>query len=356
MSSREERGAELLERLLHAADARPDELASEPGERDELRALAAFVERCRATRGALERDVASAHLVRRVLERTTRDDPSWFGDVRLVRRFVGRRLRTSALLRFVAASLVVHLVALPVVAWIVLDEPDEPALRLSIEHEPVDPYAPEEPEPAELDYDFGDVQADADRLEGRTRATYAERWDVENALAADRYVLTQRRFESTDAAPSEPALRLLLERQRVADEGPAEAGAPPVPSDPLARVLWVELELDRVALGRPRRRPELVDVLADLAALVDGTDEPVARLARAARQRARAYGVLPVEPGFHWRAWTLAARGGRGLGAALSEIVERRGGRLEAREWRSALSSALEARGLDDGPIGRSWR
>lgn len=355
MSHDEAHGADLLERLLHAPDASVDELAADANERDELRALSAFVARCRRDRAALEDRVASASVVRAALERTTRDDPSLLGDLRLVRRFVGGRLATSPLLRFVAASLVLHLVALPVVAWYVLERADEVVPQFSIEHEPELEYPPAEPEDVQLDFVVDDVQAEADRLEGRTRETFAGRWSVDNALALDRFLLVDERSAGAPGSPGssdEPALALLAARARVGG-GPV-VGPASGDGGPLERALWAELELDRFALGRPVAS-ELRSVLDALAADAGAASDAVAGLIRHVRERARAYGLLPIEPGHYGRAWTLAARSGRGLGAGLGALVERRGGELEARRWRDLLRAALVERGLGDDPIARAW-
>ena len=196
------------------------------------------------------------------------------------------------------------------------------------------------------------MQAEADRLEGRARADYAEPWQVQNALAIDRYVLASQRFATDLEVPGSIELELLWRRQRVADE---EIGPTPRPaaSDGLALLLWTELELDRIVLGRAPS-DELARTLDELA-LATPDDTELAQLTRQACQRARAYGLLPIVAGFNGRAWTLAARDGRGLGAELGRIVERRGGRLAARDWRAALFAALTQRGLAAHDVARAW-
>ena len=66
-------------------------------------------------------------LVGRVLSQTTREDLSWRGDLRLVAGFIRERLAASPILKVVAASLLVHLIALPVVGWYVPPGPENQA-------------------------------------------------------------------------------------------------------------------------------------------------------------------------------------------------------------------------------------
>ncbi len=104
-----------------------------PEERARLALLAGDLERIRA---ALEpaadplSDVAQVRSARavaqRVLERTTREDPSLLGDARLVLRFCRQRLSSSMVLRLAAASLLLHLAAAPVLAYYALRRAEPP--------------------------------------------------------------------------------------------------------------------------------------------------------------------------------------------------------------------------------------
>lgn len=84
----------------------------------------------------------SEGLAQRVLERTTREDPSWRGDLILFSRFCRERMRSSMLLRLAAASLVIHLAAAPaVLAYLVLRKPVlEPGFRTGFEPRVESPY------------------------------------------------------------------------------------------------------------------------------------------------------------------------------------------------------------------------
>ena len=91
-------------------------------------------------------------LVDGVLARTTREDPTWRGDLRLVGGFFGSRLRSSLLLRVAAASLLVHLSVLPVLAYYGLWQARPEGFRTGIEvPAPAPPFSEDvEPEGGEL--------------------------------------------------------------------------------------------------------------------------------------------------------------------------------------------------------------
>jgi len=156
---------ELLAWLLDERTRRRhgrEELEADPQVRSRLEGLEGFLEDCRAELRAEEAAPVErmARLEREVLARTTREDVSWRGDLRLMGGFLRQRLSTSVVLRVVAASLLVHIAALPVLAyytWVapaperrlvfdVREFPSELPYRESEqEPEPV-PEAPELPE------------------------------------------------------------------------------------------------------------------------------------------------------------------------------------------------------------------
>ena len=118
--------------------------------RDELRALtaepavAARVDALRAllarTREAVHVATPPAHvetLSRRILARTTREDLSWRGDLRLIAGYVRQRARESRPVRYLAALLLANLTIGPVVAvaWVLTHEP-EPERQLFFHLEP----------------------------------------------------------------------------------------------------------------------------------------------------------------------------------------------------------------------------
>lgn len=100
--------------------------------------LAAFVGACREAAAV---DLQDHSLAERALLAARSEDLSWRGDLQLLKGFVGDRLRSSMLLRLAAASLLVHIAALPVVAYFVLtEEAVVPEFRVEVGHREL-PYA-----------------------------------------------------------------------------------------------------------------------------------------------------------------------------------------------------------------------
>ena len=120
----------MLDLLLEGRGPRPAELLACPRCVASLAELELFLGHCRSAAesvdAAPDSSGSSGRLAERILARTTREDLGWRGDWRLLRGFVGQRLRSSGVLRFAAASLLVHLLALPVLAWLAFrDAPRE---------------------------------------------------------------------------------------------------------------------------------------------------------------------------------------------------------------------------------------
>jgi hypothetical protein len=229
--------------------------------------------------------------VERVLASTTREDPSWRGDMRLVSRFVLSRFRESRVVRFVAASLVVHLLVGPMVAVILLRDPPPPEDMLYITLARTD-AAPGEPgAEAELG-----AEGDA-----ATRAAA----DVRNRLRRARYLL-QPAHGAVPAPVGPPAgpeagaeIRLLDRRSRFLhgedwggwlDEQAWER------ADGVPLALYVELLLDRFARDGERAE-RFYAALQRLSALDDAAQLGAgAQLGRDALDRAASYGLLERAP------------------------------------------------------------
>jgi hypothetical protein len=126
----------LLEWLLNPAtrDERTRAvLDADDAARQRLERLSQFVDHCRDTAEDLPEGTSSAQtsadedltpLTARVLDCTTREDLTWRGDLSLYGRYLHRRLAESAWLRLAAASLLLHLLALPAVAvYLLVVEP-----------------------------------------------------------------------------------------------------------------------------------------------------------------------------------------------------------------------------------------
>jgi len=114
----------------------------------ELARMQRDVAHVRATLAAAAPRV-SAGLSDRILARTSREDLGLRGDARLVFAFVRARLRASPALRVAAASLLLHLLALPVLAWFVwrAEQPRYP-FQVTTEEPPEPVFEPaREPEP-----------------------------------------------------------------------------------------------------------------------------------------------------------------------------------------------------------------
>lgn len=296
------------ERLLELLLAEPAGLGdAERRELDELRAdptlagtvaetEAAVTDARAAARRAAAADLTSlreGRLVGRILALTTREDLSWRGELRLLRRFVVERLAQSPALRWVAASLVLHLCALPFFGTELVELLD-PRVRLRFEP-PVE--LPAEPQDELAVEDTPPLPDPAGEAGGPDPAA------IDNALRRARFELSRARAEGR--VPPPPAagalvgvpleIRLLAARSRGLEERTWEAwledGEGLAAAGAQARALWVEVLLDRHVLTG-RRAAVLAPTLNRLAL---APDTP---LARHALDRARAYGLWEAPAGF----------------------------------------------------------
>lgn len=311
-------------------------------------------------------DARSEHLAQTILQRTTREDLSWRGDSREVLRYLRGRLSASPALRLLAASLLLHLLAMPVLAvalvWQLREAPR--GLVLSIEppvaetlpiHEvPIEPRRDVTRDPDGL---FGDLPTAVDAsdldearaAQARTSpdgASVASRATAPRAISADR-LAQARRLLLRDGAPAraatrgEPALADYVERalaarsRRLRLEGfDATLEAPAAAAPWIAAALWTEFLLDDWAIrGRPDAR--LAGALRRLeTALLPsssaGGDLPAdIALVEHALNRARSYGASvrsklePSEalPAFD-AGWFRALEAARGALAAPSTQTE----------------------------------
>jgi len=355
---------ELLELLLDADPAREERLEAlrrDPRTAESAAELEGFLGRCREICAADERRYPPARaraLAQGVIDRTTREDLGWRGDLRLLRGFLAERLRSSMVVRVAAASLLVHVVAVPVIAWMALlpDEEPQPGLdRVSIEKPLPDwPEAPEEPRIETVELPPEDFEEDL----------LAERWEIANALRRGRYVLTHGGIpplaQGAEPHADDPwAARLLHLRSRTESPLPApeevpavarlaalEEGDAPEPGlsdgELLEALLWLELALDRAALGRSPGA-ELGAIAralcrAEVLGAVSERGEALRLLLRLGLERARQYGALGREcPGFE----------------ALPAID--RSARPVDEAWQAALGAALNDLGLAGYPACRGW-
>lgn len=323
----------LLARGPESAAARA-RLAADPEGQRELAALEQGLVRAGdelRARGPGARQ--EARFVSRVLALTTRQDLSWRGDLRLALDFLRARLRASPALRLVAASLALHLVAGPVVAyWILHEKAPAKGITVHVELPAEDPFGPEVPEEA-----LGDSE-----LVRLARAREAH----ENAEARERFVLEQRGPTAPVVAlPADAplALRLLAERARFLRAPravpPSDEPEPPAPGAEPARealelALWLEAALDRRVLVK-RSAPALSEIAQRLSAHLasDAFERSwpgTAALGRAALARARALGAMEGE---------------KSPGAAS----------VPGADWSRALAEAGVEAGLGADPLWRAW-
>lgn len=287
-------GLDAREAAVLAAlfDASADRAELTPDERTEVEELEEILGAARdLTAGTPDWSaIREGALVGRVLAKTTREDLSWRGDLALVTSFVRDRLAASPVLKLVAASLLVHLAALPVLGWYVLREPSvQPQITFDVPFETADSAFLAESE------EEGEASTDPEER-------LAER--IENARRRARYVLTR----SSDPIVLDPAqepleIRLLALRTLLARggwENWLDDGERFERADRLQRVLWIELLLDRNVVSG-LRSPLLAPGLDGLArverAVTKGEAAPdaVAELEALVLRRARAYGLW--EPG-----------------------------------------------------------
>jgi len=243
-----------------------EELEGDPEVAERLSELESFLSSCRdslAEAAVAELDPgANEALVESILATTTREDLSWRGDLRLVGGFLRQRLRSSRLLRVVAASLLLHIVALPAIAYYAIFVAPERTTVLRFDPGPGElPYAPEELEP--------------------------EREVQEPVLdELDAYELLGERLVREGV--------VLLDRLSEHPEGER------IWNDPLGLVLWCEALLDELEKpeAAPGRERHLDFALGELGQLLESPDDRNAlqRLAASAWLRAHEAGRASPDP------------------------------------------------------------
>lgn len=326
------READVLELLLssrsdeRARTARILELCRDPKSAAQLASMRSLVQRSRSLDRRDEWTQARERkLVDGVLARTTRLDPGWRGDLRLVVDFVRERVSSSRQLRTAAALLFIHcFVVLPAVAWVMLRPARiEPHFFTGIVPPPeVPPDAEQETVELELPEGF-----EADLLE--TRRLDAQ----ENTRRRAHFLLLSKTglpaWRSAPADEPAPSAVLFRERLRLQSGGGTGYGLDEL--DALAktsaeRSLLALLALDRgLVLGRPAELGPLLNELA--LAEADGTADALALHVLA---RARCQGDWPGPP-----------PAGSAAGSAWTESVLP-AGEAEERALRELFGAELE--------------
>jgi hypothetical protein len=282
-----------------------DELLRAPGVEARLAGLETFLERCRDE--LLQELPASPErleaLEREILVRTTREDVSWRGDLRLVRGFLRQRLSASIVLRVVAASLLVHLAALPVLAYFTWVAP-WPETRLVVELPKFPrelPYLEAEREPEPHPAAPG-AERDLDSLRGTLSAAelFHERLVARGVIDMDGF----SEGPAPDMRVWDDELGLVLRCEQLLDEadlarGAGRGGRP----EHLAFALsHLRLELQQLAGGGEQPALRVLAASAWLRAQAGGALEADARLdALCARWlRASGVGAVPFLSGDDW--------------------------------------------------------
>ena len=258
-----------IEELLSSTSLPPD--AS-----DADRELHVFLHACREAEQA-DRNVNTAQLIERTLNSSTRQDLSWRGDVMDTARFFRDRLRASAVLRLAAASLLLHVAALPVVALYVLtEEPEVPRFSVEVGARPAPFEEADEREPE------AELEIEEPRLVDELLAQNSLRWS-RYQLDASR----ARAAKSISIAPSwlEPRISALYRatpQSRVQGTLSCEE-------------LWLRAELCMdVFLFEGGGKPwedEWAPLLDQLSSSLDLDDEGSAWLVASSLARAESYGL-----------------------------------------------------------------
>ncbi len=254
----------ILDERVRRATPRA-ELERDPASKETLEDLERFIADCRASLADEQVSASTSELERDILAATTREDLRLRGDLRLVGSFVRQSLRSSMLLRVVAASLLLHIAALPVLAFISFLQPKAPETLVTFDG-PRDPAAlpyaagVEEPEPI-----ISEPELELDPV----------------ALPGAAKLFAQR-----------------LAQQGLPNLSEQGTVAPDVVlwGDPLGLVLWVEQQLDDSGANLGAEAPALdfaLQHLSELLSLEDTSLRPVTRrLAMSAWLRAQQRGLV----------------------------------------------------------------
>ena len=264
---------ELTELAVQGAETRMRQLcdAASVAEYEEL---AAFIVACREAASVERQDDA---LAERALCAARSEDLSWRGDVQLFKGFVRDGLRSSALLRLAAASLLVHIAALPVVAFFVLTEdPTVPQFRVEVGQREL-PYAVNSPS-----------EQQAAPLVEENAADGIATLLVENTLRWSRWQLAKSEDPRVGSQLESP---LWLERRAGILWGGQRLGSS-VPE--VSTFVAAELALDAflVSDGTMSSTETAESALLPLVQLVGSGDKPGTWLALSSLARAESYGLL----------------------------------------------------------------
>ena len=292
----DERGAELLRLLLEGSG---DEGAlGEADERERLE-LEAFLARARGVLGEDAERLAPLReraLGERVLEASSRAPLDWRARRQVFGRVLAEGLRSSALMRLAAASLLLHLAALPVLAWMVWGAVEEErALFIS---PGLDQVAPRFEEDQELEHELGALEASAEVDSDRELDPWwpnAEQTQLVALRVARERLQSQRGLLDGLGAPTSSLGRVLLARVRGwAHDEPLALGAGELEAVSAEEARLIELVLGLAALERYVIHGEPFTVLQgqqlDKALLQAGSQGALGQLGQLLHAQAIAFG------------------------------------------------------------------
>jgi len=325
---------QLFEHVTEGSSANAAELRACAECSAAAREIEEFLGLCRTSFEVRVDPARAEALADEVLARTTREDPSWRGDLRLVGGFVKSRMRASFFLRVAAASLVVHLTGLPLLAYLGFFNPPEDHLRIRTKR-PADPPFVEAP-----------VEQDGELIPQEVHEAIEL---IENLGREDVVGYARQNLEIGAPLAEAPSMHrigaILAARSALIMGEPATIDAPAGDAAAVEVALWCEYQLDRFVFEG--ESPALHQALAAIEAGSEDRFETASpeerRLVFAARSRAHHYGLAP-------RPATAAEH------AALMNPL--RPGIPLDRVWIETLAQALDTAfegGLRDDPVVRAW-
>lgn len=188
-------------------------------------------------------------VTQRVLAQTTREDLRRRGDVGVLLRFAGDRLRDSALLRVAAALLIVQVTLVPLVAWQMWKTPHSGIFQTGIE--PSSEELAQALEDLPADELAGDLGQQVDPVGSRLDRESLEEGAAEAAAVLDRLPadLPQGLVPSTSGGRALAAMTRLAGRERCTDEDTEMAASLGLPDAPYESIVVAEARLYLLACG-----------------------------------------------------------------------------------------------------------
>jgi hypothetical protein len=294
----------------------------------------ALASRTRSAHEPRTADTLQAERVaQRVLAQTTREDLRRRGDVGVLLRFVGDRLRDSALLRVAAALLIVQVTLVPLVAWQMWKTPHSGIFQTGIE--PSSEELAQALEDLPADELAGDLGQQVDPIGSRLDRESLEEGAAEAAAVLDRLPadLPQGVVPSTSGGRALAAMTRLAGRERCTDEDTELAASLGLPDASYESIVVAEARLYLLACGGGW--DGLLDSLDHLSAT---SSQQVASQALAARtiRRAETMGVAVSSLG--------------------ESLIDASGDRWQrgGRDWLIQLGQALQTEVPDD-PYVAAW-